>query len=32
MIRDVVMAVEATAESEDAHASLGLLLTALEPS
>lgn len=32
MIRDVVAAVEATAESEDAHASLSLLLTALEPS
>ncbi len=31
MLRDVVAAVEATAESEDAHASLGLLLTALEP-
>jgi len=31
MLRDVVAAVEATAEVEDAHASLGLLLTALEP-
>ena len=31
MLRDVVAAVEATAEAEDAHASLGLLLTALEP-
>ncbi len=32
MLRDVVAAVEATAEVEDAHASLGLLLAALEPS
>lgn len=31
MLRDVVAAVEATAEVEDAHASLGLLLAALEP-
>ena len=31
MLRDVVDAVEATAEAEDAHASLGLLLAALDP-
>ncbi|MBV1858372.1 MAG: hypothetical protein KUG77_08165 [Nannocystaceae bacterium] len=31
MLRDVVAAVDATAEAEDAHGSLSLLLTALEP-
>jgi hypothetical protein len=31
MLRDVVAAVEATAEAEDADASLGLLLAALDP-
>ncbi|MGH1343968.1 MAG: hypothetical protein ACRBN8_20585 [Nannocystales bacterium] len=31
MLRDVVAAIEATAEAEDAHDSLGLLLAALEP-
>ena len=31
MLRDVVAAVEATAEAEDADASLGLLLSALDP-
>ncbi len=31
MLRDIVAAVEATAASEDAHASLGLLLAALVP-